>query len=445
MKISVFGMGYVGCVTAACLAKLGHEIIGVDVIQRKVESINKGEAPLKEKKLDNLIRQAVIKGRLKATTETQFAIENSCISFVCVGTPSAKDGSVELSFLNRALMEISRAIIGKASKHVIVIRSTIPPGTFQKILELLEKTSGKKAGKDFELFLSPEFMREGSAVDDFFSPPFIIIGANDKASTAVLKDAYKGISAKSFFVKPEIAETIKYANNSFHALKIAFANEIGILCKKLGIDGKKVMGLFCEDKQLNISPYYLMPGFAYGGSCLPKELAALQNRARQLSINLPLLNFISLSNYEHIKRAVKLIKESKKNKIGILGISFKKDTDDIRGNPILLVINKLLQSNFSVKIYDPHIKKENLENIEKSYRKTVYDMISKKDLKKGVKKISHLFCTLDEILECDVMVISNRDPELIKIAKNLNAQQILIDLQGIINPKEIKAQYISLC
>lgn len=442
MKIAVFGLGYVGCVTAACFAKLGHKVIGVDVIKRKVQAINRGEAPIKEKGLDALINKGFREGNLKATTDVFSAIEDSEIAFICVGTPSARDGSVELSFLKKVITEIMKAV---NKKYIIVIRSTIPPGTFQKISDTAEKVSGKKLGKDLDIVLNPEFMREGSAIDDFFNPPFIVISTENRLSARKVSSVYKGVKAKIFIVKPKIAEMIKYASNSFHALKIVFANEIGMLCKGLGIDSNKLMGLFCEDKQLNLSPYYLMPGFAYGGSCLPKEIASLQHNSRLLKLNLPLIWSISTSNYEHINRAAKLIKKQKKKNVGILGITFKKNTDDIRGNPILLVVNKLLDAGFNVRIYDPNIKKENLKNIESSYRKTVYDIISKRDLKQGVKKIGHLFCSLEEILKKDVLVISNRDSELLKIAKKLGKNQILIDLQRVINPKDIKAKYLSLC
>ena len=443
MKISVFGLGYVGSVTAACFAKLGHEVIGVDVIKERVDAINKGKSPIKEKGLDVVVKDSVKDKKLSATTSESLAVNNSDISFVCVGTPPKKDGTINLTYLNRACKNIGNALKDKNGSHIIVIRSTVIPGTYEQVLKVLEESSGKKEGKDFHLALNPEFLREGDAIKDFLEPSLVVIGAErDVAETIV--ELYKKVNGKVFVVKPSLAEMIKYVNNSFHALKVSFANEIGTVCKALDIDGKKLMGLFCEDKKLNLSSYYLMPGFAYGGSCLPKDLAAIVRKSKELELELPLLETISKSNHEHISRAIKLIKRLGEKKVGIIGLSFKKGTDDIRGNPLIPVINRLVKESYDVKVYSLLGEKE-IKYIIKSYSKTVYDPISKKDLKLTANDIKKLFYPLDDVLKSKVILVASRGLEIKDILKRLNAEQVLVDLQGTINPNETKARYMSLC
>jgi GDP-mannose 6-dehydrogenase len=443
MKISVFGLGYVGAVSAACFADMGHEVIGVDIIREKVDAINKGKVLLKEKGLDFLIKKNVEKGRLRATTNPIKAILETDMTFICVGTPSKKNGDIDLTALKKTCEKIGK-ILKEKRYHAIVIRSTIFPGTAKIIEDILEENSGKRAGLDFELAISPEFLREGSAIKDFFYPPCIVIGAESKDFGKRVMKVYSKIKSKKFIVDESTAQMIKYASNSWHALKVVFANEIAALCKDYGVDSKRLMALFSEDKQLNISPYYLKPGFAYGGSCLPKEVAVINNRAKKSKEKLHLLESIPKSNMEQINRAIRLIESKKKKTIGILGITFKADTDDIRGNPILLVINKLLSKGYKIKIFDRLVNKSNLDNITKSYRKEVYDLISRENLKDKINDISELFSNLEEVLNQDIIIISNRDESLEKFIRNLKEKQILIDLQKIFKRKYCKAEYDTL-
>ena len=309
MKISVFGLGYVGCVTAACFARK-HDVIGVDIVKEKVDAINKGFAQIKEKNLDNLIKKAVKKKKLSATTNARKAILNSDISFLCIGTPSKKDGSINLDYLIKVCKEIGK-ILREKKHHIIIIRSTIFPGSSKKLAKIIEKASGKKEGKDFDIAINPEFMREGAAIEDFFAPSFIVIGTKNKKVSKIIKKIYSSVSVKArvFIVDIGVAEMIKYVNNSFHALKVTFTNEIASVCKQLEIDSKKIMEIFCSDKKLNLSSYYMKPGFAYGGSCLPKDLLALKKEAWNLKIKTPVLDVIAKSNFEQINRAIKLIKQ----------------------------------------------------------------------------------------------------------------------------------------
>ncbi len=443
MKISVFGLGYVGAVTAACLAKLGHEIIGVDVVKYKVDFLNNGEAPVKEKGLKEFVKNGMLKGRLSATTNPKEAILNSEISFVCVGTPPKKNGDIDINPLKRTMSDIGK-VLREKDYHIIVVRSTIFPGTLEKLKRILEEVSGKKEGKDFALAVNPEFLREGSAIKDFFCPPYIIVGANKKKIGKKIFEVYKKIKCKKFIVNEKIAQAIKYVNNSWHALKVSFANEISSICKKLDIDAKKLMDLFCEDKQLNISPYYLKPGFAYGGSCLPKDIEVLRVNAKKLNLTTPLLNSVQESNFEHIKRAIKLIENLKKKNIGILGITFKEGVGDIRGNPILPIINHFLNKNYKIKIYDKLIEESDIELLDMSYREEIFDMINKENLKEQIGSITSLFSNLDEVLNQKIIVISNRDESLKELLKNLKEDQIIVDLQNLFKQEDFKAKYENL-
>lgn len=443
MKISIFGLGYVGCVSAACFTKLGHRVIGSDVVDYKVEAINNADSPLEEKGLKELIKEAISKKLLSATKDTEYAVLNSDVSFICVGTPATKTGDIDLTYLKKVCKEIA-LVLRKKSHHLIVLRSTMFPGSIDILQEIIEKTSRKKAGKDFDLVVNPEFMREGSAVEDFFEAPFIIIGSDNINACKKVSDLYKGVNAKRFFVKARVAEMIKYANNSFHALKITFANEISAICKQAGVDSKKLMSLFCEDKQLNISPYYFKPGFAYGGSCLPKDTAALQANAKKLGVSIPLLNSVFQSNNEHIKRAIDLIESKKKKKIGFLGLTFKADTDDIRGNPVLLVINYLLNKKYEIKIFDRLIDESDIELLNKSYRKEIFDLVNKKNLKENIGTISSLFSNINSVLQQDIIVLSNRDDSYLKSLKELGKNKKIIDLQNLFNASDFKAEYSHL-
>jgi GDP-mannose 6-dehydrogenase len=443
MKISIFGLGYVGAVSAACFAKLGNKITGVDTVKYKVDMINSGKSPLEEKDLSKLIIEQYSKKNIIATTDSRKAILETDISFICVGTPPKKNGDLDLTYLKRVAQEIGY-ILKEKSYHIIVIRSTMFPGSLDIIKSAIEKSSGKKCGKDFDLAVNPEFLREGSAIKDFFNPPYVIVGCDNPKVGDKIIQCYKGVNSKKYIVKPDLAQMIKYATNSWHGVKVDFANEIGSICKKLGIDGNKLMGLFCEDAQLNLSPYYLRPGFAYGGSCLPKDTSALKNKAKELGLRVPLINSISESNLEQIKRALELIESTGKKKIGVFGITFKADTDDIRGNPVLYLINSLKNKGYNIKIFDKLIDESDVELINQSYRKEIHDLINLENLKEKVSSISSLFSDKNSVLNQDLIIISNRDKSLKSELKKVSRNKIIIDLQNLFGKSDFDAEYIAL-
>jgi GDP-mannose 6-dehydrogenase len=441
MNISVFGLGYVGTVTSACLAKLGHKITGVDILDYKVSDINEGIAPIEEKGLSEMLRR--YRKNISATSSTHDAIMGTGISFICVGTPPKSNGDMDFSAIEKTCFDIGASLFMKKKPHVIVIRSTMFPGSFEKVKDVLEKASGKKCGKDFFLLTNPEFLREGTAMEDFFNPPMIIIGAEeqDKKIAKKVWAIYKDIDCDKFTTSPNIAQMIKYVNNTWHATKVCFANEIGAICSKMNIDSRILMDLFCQDTQLNLSPYYLKPGFAYGGSCLPKDMNCLKNSAWKMDLNCDLINSIPKSNLRHIERAIQAIKAAGKKKIGILGISFKPGTDDIRGNPLLLIINRLLSEHFEVKLFDPIVGREDMVKINLSYRNEVFDLICREDLKENINDISKLFTSESEVLKQDIIIIANRDPSYKSCLKKLSSKQIFIDLQNIYSKEDTKAEY----
>ena len=438
MRISIFGAGgYVGAITSACLAKMGHNITGVDIIDYKITYINQGLAPVEEKDLGALIHQQRWRHkRIKATSNVAEAINETDISFVCVGTPPKPNGDMDFSAMEKTCFSIGAALKEKKQKkkqHIIVIRSTMFLGSFERVKEILEESSGKKCGKDFYLLTNPEFLREGTAIEDFFNPPMIIIGAEQQDYKIAKKvmAIFKKINTNKDIVSPNQAQLIKYINNSWHALKVCFANEVGAFCNATSMSSKILMDLFCLDDQLNLSSYYLKPGFAYGGSCLPKDLAMLKNNVNKRNIDCPILNSISKSNIAHIERAINAIKATGKKKIGILGISFKPSTDDFRGNPILLIINRLLSEQKDVKIFDPIVGKEDIDTINLSYRNEIFDLICMENLKEKVNNISGLFTDEKEVLKQDVIIISNRDSSYKESLKNLSKKQIFFDLQNL--------------
>ncbi|MDQ3755430.1 MAG: nucleotide sugar dehydrogenase, partial [Acidobacteriota bacterium] len=322
MKLSVFGLGYVGCVSAACFAKEGHEVAGVDVNTVKVEIINSGRSPIVEAGIGELIGEMVKAGRLRATTDTATAVQDSELSLICVGTPSHANGSLDLTFVKRVCEEIGAALKAKGERHVVVIRSTMLPGTIEGVVvPALESHSGRRAGRDFGVCINPEFLREGTSLKDFYAPPFTLIGADEEDVAANVSRLYSGIDAPLYVTGIKAAEMVKYACNCFHALKVSFANEIGNICKNLGIDSHQVMEVFCQDTKLNLSPYYLKPGFAFGGSCLPKDLRAINYKAKELDVETPVLSSVLHSNRLQIERAVEMVLQTKKKNIGVLGFS----------------------------------------------------------------------------------------------------------------------------
>ncbi|MCC6316296.1 MAG: UDP-glucose/GDP-mannose dehydrogenase family protein [Gemmatimonadaceae bacterium] len=418
-NISVFGLGYVGCVSAACFAKEGHHVIGVDVSQSKVDMINDGKATIVEHGIAELVSEMKAAGRLRATTSVSDAVKNSSISLVCVGTPSAPNGSLDLSYVERVCFEIGAALKDKPTRHTIVIRSTVLPGSTEDIAAAaIERGSGRTRHQDFGLSMNPEFLREGTSIKDFYDPPFTVVGAEDEATAKAVSDLYAGLDAPVRVVAIRVAEMIKYACNCFHGLKVGFANEIGNVCKALGVDSHEVMRIFCEDTKLNISPYYLKPGFAFGGSCLPKDLRAVSYRARQLDVPTPILAATLQSNELQVKRAVDMVLATGSRQVGVLGLAFKAGTDDLRESPMVTLIEHLIGKGVSVTIYDREVTSARLIGANKEYVE---------------REIPHIWTlmrgTIDDVLsQSETVVIGNGSPEFRSIGDRLTEGQLVVDL-----------------
>lgn len=367
MKISIFGLGYVGCVSLGCLAKDGHDVIGVEVNQSKIDLINQGRPTIIEKDIDNLIQKASELKRIRATGNYVDAVVNSEISIIAVGTPSTEEGHPNLNYIFKVAEEIGEALTHKRDFHIIVIRSTVLPGTNKKIGEIIEKSSGKQINVDFAVVSNPEFLREGSAVLDYYNPPVTVLGSDNIMALDKIALLYKDLPVPIKKVGIEVAEFVKYVNNSWHALKIAFANEIGNICKKLQIDSHEVMDLFAMDNKLNLSGYYLKPGFAYGGSCLPKDLKGLRAIAHDNYLYSPVIENIENSNQNQKHIAIKMIELTKKKKIGFIGFSFKAETDDLRNSPIVEIAEHFLGKGFEISIFDKNVNLSKLTGTNKDF------------------------------------------------------------------------------
>jgi GDP-mannose 6-dehydrogenase len=392
LDISVFGLGYVGAVVMGCFARDGHRVVGVDVRQSKVDMLNAGRSPIVEPGLADLIATARAEGRLSATTDVSDAVMSTDISLICVGTPSTRDGGLQTEFLERVCEQIGDALKNKDAYHVVVDRSTVLPGTVEGVmLPILEAHSGKRAGEGFGLAMNPEFLRESTAIRDFDEPPKTVIGEYDERSGDVVARLYADLDAPLFRTSIRVAEMVKYADNAFHALKIVFGNEIGSIAKAGGMDSHEVMRIFCSDRKLNISPAYLRPGFAYGGSCLPKDLRALTHHARQLGVAVPVLDGIGHSNEAHIERAAAQIGMLGPRKVAFLGVAFKADTDDLRESPNLRLIHLLLDQGCGVRLYDAQVLasihgdtsfylNENLPELKPLFAETAEEAVAGADL-----------------------------------------------------------------
>ncbi|HUE84271.1 MAG TPA: UDP-glucose/GDP-mannose dehydrogenase family protein [Pyrinomonadaceae bacterium] len=419
MKLSIVGLGYVGSVSAACFARDGHQVIGVDVNPLKVEIINDGRSPIVEPHLNELMLEALQAGRLRATTNAADAIAATDVSLLCVGTPGNASGSLDLTHIKNSCKEIGIALASIDRHHVVVIRSTLLPGSIERhVIPTLEVYSGKRAGKDFGVAINPEFLREGSSVYDFDNPPFTLIGADDEHVSSLVGHLYARLDAPLFTLRIKEAEMVKYACNCFHALKVAFANEIGNICKPLEVDSHRVMEVFCQDTKLNLSPYYLKPGFAFGGSCLPKDLRAITYKAKELDVDVPLLNSVLLSNERQIERAINMVLQTGRKNVGVLGLSFKQGTDDLRESPIVTVIERLLGKGLRVAIYDRDVQLARVFGANKQYIEREIPHISdlmKPDLESVVKG-------------SEVIVISNKSEEYRRITDSLRKDQTVIDL-----------------
>jgi len=367
-SVSVFGLGYVGCVSSACFAREGHTVIGVDVNPTKVALVNSGRSTIVEEGIAELVASVVSSGRLTATTSVTQAVHATEISLVCVGTPSASNGALDLSYVERVCFEIGEALRDKTGFHTIVIRSTVLPGTVHGVATpALERGSGKTAGVDFGVCSNPEFLREGTSIKDFFDPPFTLIGADGSQAADAVKTLYAGLEAPVHVVAVRVAEMVKYACNCFHGLKVGFANEIGNICKALEVDSHEVMRIFCEDRKLNISAAYLKPGYAFGGSCLPKDLRAVTHKARELDIETPILRATLESNRRQIERAFTMIQKTGARRIGMLGMSFKPGTDDLRESPLVSLIELMVGKGMELAIYDRDVSEAQLIGANKDY------------------------------------------------------------------------------
>src|SRR6266498_108399 len=436
MKLSVFGLGYVGCVSAACFAKEGHEVLGVDVNPTKVEITNRGDSPIVEAGMSELTREMVGTGWLRATSDTATAIENSELSLVCVGTPSNANGSLDLTYIRRVCEEIGSTLRSKDARHVIVIRSTMLPGTIEGVVvPTLEQHSGKQVGKDFGVCINPEFLREGTSLKDFYAPPFTLIGADDEESSGTLRKLYSGIDAPVFATSVKTAEMVKYVCNCFHALKVTFANEIGNICKGLGIDSHEVMDLFCRDTKLNISPYYFKPGFAFGGSCLPKDLRAMNFKAKELDVEVPVLSAILPSNRLQVERAVQMVLKTGKKRVGVLGFSFKAGTDDLRESPIVVLIETLIGKGLHLAIYDRDVSLARLFGANKEY------------IEREIPHISQLMrSSIKEVVnDSEVLVIGNKADEFQGLKAQLKQGQVVLDLVRLFARNPNDGSYQGIC
>jgi GDP-mannose 6-dehydrogenase len=424
-------------VSAASLAADGHTVVGVDVNPDKVSSLNEGRSPIVEKGLDDLIAAGAANGTLRATTSTAEAVDATDLSLLCVGTPSRKNGSLDLSYLQRVCEQIGDALRSKDSYHVVVVRSTVLPGTTHEVvIPALEKASGKAYGTGFGVTVNPEFLREGTALSDFKNPPLTLVGHNYQSDAAPTEALYANVDAPIVNTTIRTAEMIKYAGNTWHALKVCFANEIGNLCKRLGIDSHDVMDIFCRDEKLNLSSYYMKPGFAFGGSCLPKDVRALQYRAKEVDLDMPVIQSILGSNELQIRHALEQVTESGRKRVGLLGFSFKPGTDDLRESPIVILAEALLGKGYDLRIYDKNVSIARLVGANKAY------------INQQIPHLSSLLCeSIDEVLDhSDVIVVGNAAPEFSEALKRTRPDHMIVDLVRVeADRADIPGQYQGIC
>jgi GDP-mannose 6-dehydrogenase len=436
MKISIFGLGYVGCVSSACFAARGHEVIGCDVSALKVEIISSGRSPIVEPGIEKLIGEAVTEGRLRTTSDCAEAVLESSVSLVCVGTPSNHNGSLDLSYIERVCHQIGEALHAKTDFHIIAIRSTMLPGSIESVvIPALELRSGKKAGRDFGVAINPEFLREGTSIKDFDNPPFTLIGADDEKTASALSKLYADIPAPVITIGIKEAEMIKYASNCFHALKVTFANEIGAICKAMGVDSHEVMDVFCKDTKLNISPAYLKPGFAFGGSCLPKDLSAITYKARELDVEVPVLSSIMASNRRQVERAASMVLRTGRKNVAVLGLSFKSGTDDLRESPMVSLIETLIGKGLKLTIYDRDVELARLFGANRDY------------IEREIPHISSLMHSeLDEVIDsAEVIIIGKKEDEFHRLSKKLDNGRVIIDLVRLLEVEESRTSYQGVC
>lgn len=437
MKVSVFGIGYVGAVTSACLVDSGHEVIAMDKDPVKVRCIREGRTPIIEEGLGELIAKGAANKTLTGTESCAEAVEKSEISLVCVGTPSNKDGSLQLDYVRDVCREIGEAMAKKDGFHIVVLRSTMVPGSALGVaLPILEQASGKKAGVDFGFANNPEFLREGTAIFDYYNPPKIVIGASDERTAKAVSALYHNIEAPEVVTSIEVAEGVKYADNAWHAMKVGFANELGNILKDHGVDSHKVMEIFFLDTKLNISKSYLMPGFAFGGSCLPKDVRAIRASAKTKGVNTPIFDALLEANEEQVRRACQMIKHTGKKRIGLFGLSFKAGTDDLRESPLVALADRLLEDGYSLTIYDPCVSQaRKMDGANKQY------------IEEGIPHISsRLVDDANQVIaQADCFVIGNPTAEFYTTLQNVNDEATILDLVRLNKSLEGKAGYNGIC
>jgi GDP-mannose 6-dehydrogenase len=436
MKISVLGLGYVGAVSAACLARDGHEVIGVDPERTKVDLINAGKTPIIENDVGSIIATQVAAGKLRATTELPQAVRHTDLSLVCVGTPSLPNGGIDLKYVRRVCEEVGQTLAAHPGAPVIVMRSTMLPGTMREVvIPTLEKFSGKRAGEEFGVCINPEFLREGTAVHDYYHPPKTVIGEVNRASGDLLASLYAAMPGPMIRSDIETAEMVKYADNAWHALKVGFANEIGNLCKGVGVDAHRVMDIFCQDRKLNLSPYYLKPGFAFGGSCLPKDVRALLYKAKTLDLSLPILSSILPSNALQIERGLQAVIEKGGRKVGILGFSFKAGTDDLRESPMVELAERLIGKGYELRVYDRNVSLAAVHGANRDY------ILNK------IPHISRLMVpTIEEVLaHSQTIVIGNASPEFAEVPRRVGEHQTVIDFVRVSDSRTVAGVYEGIC
>ncbi|MER2095444.1 MAG: UDP-glucose/GDP-mannose dehydrogenase family protein [Pseudomonas qingdaonensis] len=434
MNISIFGLGYVGAVCAGCLSARGHNVVGVDISPAKIDMINQGKSPIVEPGLEQLLQQAVQQGRLYGTTDVQRAVLDTELSLLCVGTPSKKNGDLDLVYMEAVCRQIGEALRDKAGRHTVVVRSTVLPGTVNNVvIPLLEQASGKKAGVDFGVAVNPEFLRESTAIKDYDFPAMTVIGELDTQSGDILQSLYEGLDAPVIRKSIEVAEMIKYTCNVWHATKVTFANEIGNIAKACGVDGREVMEVVCQDKALNLSQYYMRPGFAFGGSCLPKDVRALTYRAGQLDVEHPLLASIMSSNRSQVQNAFDLVSGFNKRRIGLLGLSFKAGSDDLRESPLVELAEMLIGKGYELRIFDANVEYARVFGANRDY------------IESKIPHVSSLLCNdLDQVIDgAEIIVLGNNDPRFAQALEG-NGDKQIVDLVGFM-PNVSNATQEGIC